>query len=161
MNNRGGEMQHQDRHDAINRTLLERFFEILSRITGKHYSTPSYSPDSDTLMNRHHTGTDAAEPVRLSDRLASELFARLLLELPDHRQVLMTAYRENDSERLASSTHKLLGAVMYCDLPELAEALQQLRQAYGSDDSERLRLSHGKAIRAIDELLEKSGYTGG
>lgn len=152
-------MQHQDGHDAINHTLLERFFGILSRITGKHYSTPSHSPVNDSQMNRQHAETGAAEPVRLSDRLASELFARLLLELPDHRQTLMTAYRENDSERLASSTHKLLGAVMYCDLPDLAEALQELRQAYGSNDSEQLRLSHGKAVRAIDELLERSGYT--
>jgi HPt (histidine-containing phosphotransfer) domain-containing protein len=99
-------------------------------------------------------------PARLSDKLASELFARLLLELPEQRRDLLSAYRDDNLEQLARSTHKLLGAVVYCELPDLAAALRELAQTLRSGEAGQTGPAFGNAIRLIDELLAYSGYSG-
>jgi HPt (histidine-containing phosphotransfer) domain-containing protein len=99
-------------------------------------------------------------PARLSDKLASELFARLLLELPEQRRDLVSAYRDDNLEQLARSAHKLLGAVVYCELPELAAALRELGQTLRSGEAGQTGPAFGNAIRLIDELLAYSGYSG-
>ena len=106
------------------------------------------------------TGFAGTVPAGLSDKLASELFARLLLELPEHRRDLQSAYRDGNNEQLDRSAHKLLGAVVYCDLPELARALRELKQTIKSGDAGLTGPSFGKAIRLIDDLLACSGYSG-
>jgi HPt (histidine-containing phosphotransfer) domain-containing protein len=97
-------------------------------------------------------------PSPMSTRLASELFARLLLELPAHRRELHSALRTGDQERLARAAHKLLGAVVYCNLPELAEALRELKRMTESGDATRTGPALDKVLRQIDELLACSGY---
>jgi HPt (histidine-containing phosphotransfer) domain-containing protein len=99
-------------------------------------------------------------PSGLSGKLASELFARLLLELPDHRRDLQSAYRDGNGEQMERASHKLLGAVVYCDLPELAAALRELKQTTASGDAAQTGPAFGKVIRLIDELLDCSGYSG-
>jgi len=97
-------------------------------------------------------------PVGLSNKLACELFARLLLELPEHRRDLQSAYRDGSHEQLERSAHKLLGAVVYCELPELASALRELKQTIKSGDDELTGPAFGKTLRLIDDLLACSGY---
>ena len=101
-------------------------------------------------------GVTAASPM--SARLASELFARLLLELPAHRRELHSAVRIGDQERLGRAAHKLLGAVVYCDLPELAEALRELKRITEAGDARRAGPALERALGLIDELLARSGY---
>jgi HPt (histidine-containing phosphotransfer) domain-containing protein len=103
-------------------------------------------------------GIPVTVPVGLSDKLASELFARLLLELPEHRRDLQSAYRVRNNDQLERFAHKLLGAVVYCDLPELARALRELKQTIGSGDAGLTGPAFGKTLRLIDDLLACSGY---
>jgi HPt (histidine-containing phosphotransfer) domain-containing protein len=100
----------------------------------------------------------ATPTTDLSGKLASELFARLLLELPEHRRDLQLAYRDGGYEQLERSAHKLLGAVVYCDLPELASALRELKTTIKSGDEELTGPAFGKTLRLIDDLLACSGY---
>jgi HPt (histidine-containing phosphotransfer) domain-containing protein len=123
--------------------------------------------DTRTIANRHadivqdgDTGFAGTIPADLSDRLASELFARLLLELPEHRHDLQSAYRDGNNEQLERSAHKLLGAVVYCELPELARALRELKQAARAGNAGLAGPAFGNTIRLIDELLACSGYSG-
>jgi Hpt domain len=106
------------------------------------------------------TGFARTLPSGLSGRLASELFARLLLELPEHRRDLQAAYRDGDSEQLAGAAHKLLGAVVYCDLPQLTEALRELKRTIVSPDAGQKEPAYLRTIRLIDDLLARSGYHG-
>ncbi len=106
------------------------------------------------------TGFAGTAPAGLSDKLASELFARLLLELPEHRRDLQSAYRDGNNEQLDRFAHKLLGAVVYCKLPELASALRELKQTTGSGNTGLTGPAFGKTIRLIDDLLACSGYSG-
>ena len=97
---------------------------------------------------------------RLTDRFASQLFASLLLELPEHRRAFTTAWLANDHTSLAASAHRLAGAVAYCDLPELSAALAGLERALPDDDEATLRQAYNLASRELDALLEKSGRRG-
>lgn len=102
----------------------------------------------------------ATAPTGLSARLASDLFARLLLELPEHRHELESACRDGSGEHISRAAHKLLGAVVYCDLPDLAEALRDLKRTIDAPDAGQTEPVCFKTIRLIDELLASSGYRG-
>jgi HPt (histidine-containing phosphotransfer) domain-containing protein len=94
----------------------------------------------------------------LSNKLAGELFAGLLLELPEHRRDLQSAYRGGNNENLKKCTHKLLGAVVYCELPELAAALRALKQTTTNEDAAQSKPAFEQVMRLIDDLLDCSGY---
>jgi HPt (histidine-containing phosphotransfer) domain-containing protein len=112
-----------------------------------------------TIVRDGDTGCPGSVPVGLSDKLASELFAQLLLELPEHRRDLQSAYRDSRNEQLERAAHKLLGAVVYCKLPELAAALRELKQTIESGDAGLTGPAFGRTIRLIDDLLACSGYS--
>ena len=121
--------------------------------------------DSQTMADDHaeivqdgDTGFADASLAGLSSKLASELFARLLLELPEHRRDLQSAYRVGNNKYLGRCAHKLLGAVVYCELPELAAALRELKQTTVAGDAAQAGPAFGRVMRLIDELLACSGY---
>jgi HPt (histidine-containing phosphotransfer) domain-containing protein len=93
----------------------------------------------------------------LPDRFASQLFASLLLELPEHRQAITAAWLANDHPLLAASAHRLAGAVAYCDLPQLSAALAGLERALREGDDATLQQAYNLASRELDALLENSG----
>lgn len=127
--------------------LLQRFSGLLARRNGK---TPAATPENAQAENYSPTDT-------LDARFSSELFASLLLELPEHRQALLDAHAGQDIDKLGRCVHKLLGAVVYCDLPELTGALRQLQQVIRSGDVDALTPACNASVQAIEALLAKSG----
>jgi HPt (histidine-containing phosphotransfer) domain-containing protein len=125
----------------------------------RHVTQSSASAQA-AIVQDGDTGFAGTVPADLSGKLASELFARLLLELPEHRRDLQSAYLYRNHEQLERSAHKLLGAVAYCELPELASALRELKQSVGTGDAGQTGPILVKTIRLIDDLLTCSGYTG-
>jgi HPt (histidine-containing phosphotransfer) domain-containing protein len=122
--------------------------------------THSSASGQAAIVQDGDAGFAGMAPAGLSDKLASELFARLLLELPEHRRDLQSAYRDGNNDQLARATHKLLGAVVYCDLPELAATLRELKQTTNSVDAGQTAAPFARTIRLIDDLLSCSGYHG-
>ena len=108
-----------------------------------------------------HAGVAAGE-VRntLTNRFASQLFASLLLELPQHRRAFTSAWLASDWQTLADCSHQLAGAVAYCDMPVLAEALGDLASAIRDANELRLQQTYNRASREIDDLMAKSGLRG-
>lgn len=100
---------------------------------------------------------DAPPLTPLPDRFARQLFANLLLELPQHRQAFTSAWLASDWQSLADCTHRLAGAVAYCDLPGLSEALAELKNALRDDDELARQQTYNRTAREIDDLLNKSG----
>jgi len=127
--------------------LLQRFSGLLARRNGK---MPAATPEN--APAEYYPPTDA-----LDARFSSELFASLLLELPEHRQALLDAHAGQDIDMLGRCVHKLLGAVVYCDLPELTGALRQLQQVIRSGDVDALTPACNASDQAIEALLAKSG----
>ncbi|MGD2136982.1 MAG: Hpt domain-containing protein [Gammaproteobacteria bacterium] len=96
----------------------------------------------------------------LDRSFSSELFARLLMELPGHRRRLATAYANDDPGQLGDHIHRLLGCAAYCEAPELVSALRELRLALKTDDRKLIDLYYTRAVNVIDSTLIYSGYNG-
>jgi HPt (histidine-containing phosphotransfer) domain-containing protein len=135
------------------RSLWSRIVSALQTHTAATRASTRDSPGQSLPADERET------PVRsdLPDRFASQLFASLLLELPEHRRAFTTAWLANDHPSLAASAHRLAGAVAYCDLPELSAALAGLERAIRDGDEATLRQAYNLASRELDALLEKSG----
>ena len=109
---------------------------------------------------REQHGLQQAEERRVRDltrTLSSELYAQLLLELPVYRMDLSGFYRSGEYESMAECTHKMLGAVVYCDTPELLHGLSGLQQALRSGDTPSIDNRYARAINIIDRILADSG----
>ena len=89
---------------------------------------------------------------------SAELFAELLTELPAHRQQLVCAREDGDMATLGRTVHKLLGAVAYCDAPELEDALRELRLALNTEEQHTIGVYQQRALDVIDSTLRYSGY---
>ena len=103
------------------------------------------------------------DDLELDEQLQSfpgDIFARLLIELPDHRNHFADAYTAGDMTRLGANVHKLLGGVAYCNAPELANGLRELRLALKTDNPQTIRYYYLRAIDVIDATLRYSGYRG-
>ena len=129
--------------------LLRLISELL---TERNEKTPAAAPATAVDANKSETNT-------VSAHFASELFASLLLELPEHRQALLRAHAARDIGELSRCTHKLLGAVVYCDLPELSGALRKLQEVIRAEDTDGITPACTASVQAIETLLAKSGLT--
>jgi hypothetical protein len=119
-----------------------------------------------TPVNRPLAAVREAPPLPEDDRLmkgrrqsfSGELFAELLIELPMHRRRLAHACESGNIDTLGKAVHQLLGAVVYCDAPELEEALRELRLAIKTGEQHTIGIYQERAINAIDSTLRVSGY---
>ena len=103
---------------------------------------------------------DTLAPKGRRQSFSGELFAELLSELPVHRRQILRAWEAHDLDTLRSAVHKLLGAVAYCDAPELEEALRELRLAVKTEDQHTIDVYHERALNVLDSTLRYSGYQG-
>ena len=127
----------------------------------RHFFLRALAPAARPLTNRckapQQPGDDPPIKIRRQS-FSSELFAELLLELPMHRQRLSGAAANDDMDTLGKAVHQLLGAVAYCDAPELEEALRVLRVAIKSGKQGAIKIYHEQVINVIDNTLRYSGY---
>ena len=154
MNNNSTGKSARDRHGLWSRAASALRQLAASRAPGQ--GCPGMPDES-----ARHTG-GIPEEVRNTptDRFSSQLFASLLLELPQHRRAFTSAWLASDWQTLADCSHRLAGAVAYCDLPELGEALAGLENAIRAGDELLLQQTYNRASREIDDLLAKSGLQG-
>jgi HPt (histidine-containing phosphotransfer) domain-containing protein len=101
---------------------------------------------------------------RRRQSFSGEMFAELLIELPDFQKKISQAWQTGDRHSLRSHLHQLLGAVAYCDAPELEMALRKLHQAIKAeapDTTDSIEACYTHASSAINSTLRYSGYRGG
>jgi len=103
---------------------------------------------------------DTLTPRGRRQSFSNEVFTELLIELPAHRRQILRTWEAGDLNTLRSVLHKLLGAVVYCDAPELEEALRELRLALKTEDQHTIDVYHERALNVIDSTLRYSGYRG-
>jgi HPt (histidine-containing phosphotransfer) domain-containing protein len=95
-------------------------------------------------------------PLEADENFSSEMFVQLLLELPTHRRDIAESWQAGDLQGLRSCVHRLLGATVYCEAPELEEALRELRRALHSGDPSSIALQHAHVLESIDASLSCS-----
>ncbi len=67
--------------------------------------------------------------------LAKELFAMLLKELPQLKNLMNMAFHANDPQGFWDHTHKIHGSTAYCGVPALRAAAKKVEEAIKSDMS--------------------------
>jgi HPt (histidine-containing phosphotransfer) domain-containing protein len=100
---------------------------------------------------------------RRRQSFSSEIFAELLIELPGYQRKISQAHQSGDRDSLGNHVHQLLGAVAYCDAPELEAALRKLYQAIKTeapDTPDIIDACYTQAFTAISSTLHYSGYRG-
>jgi two-component system sensor histidine kinase BarA len=112
----------------------------------------------DKLKAAMETGTAAtgvtsdsaggAEATKANER--PDVTTMLIGELPEHRQRIRRAYRENDLEALGEAVHKLHGGVAVCDLPDLRAACQHLEERIHERDT----VAIPGAIKQVTDAIE-------
>jgi hypothetical protein len=96
-------------------------------------------------------------PRDMDDSFSSEMFVQLLLELPAHRHDIAESWQVGDLQHLRCCVHRLLGATVYCDAPQLEDALRELRRALHTGDISSIALQQAHALDVIDTTLSRSG----
>ena len=90
---------------------------------------------------------------------SSELFAELLTELPEFQQKISQAYQADDLQGLRNDVHQLLGAIVYCDAPELEGALRALHRSLATTHTDSIDACYIRAFNTINSTLTYSGFT--
>jgi len=101
---------------------------------------------------------------RRQQAFSGEMFAELLIELPGFQKKISQAWHAGDRHSLRSHLHQLLGAVAYCDAPELETALRKFHQAIKTaapNTPDSIEACYTHALSAISSTLHQSGYRGG
>ena len=113
-----------------------------------------------TPVETRSTDDDELLPNSVRHSFSSELFAELLIELPEHRQKISQAYEAGDLQDLRNNVHQLLGAIVYCDAPELEVALRSLHRSLTTTDQDRIDDCYLRALNTINSTLSYSGFGG-
>ena len=138
---------------ALTRTsqqLLKRFRNTPAQ-TGRAEGNTVTIPESQE---------DELSPGSVRHSFSSELFAALLVELPEHQGKMSQAYQAGDLKGLRNYVHQLLGAIVYCDTPELESALRSLHRALATTDPGTIDACYTRAFNTINSTLTYSGFRG-
>ena len=96
----------------------------------------------------------ALEQADGNEELAKELFQMLIKELPELRQRLTIAIKENDLQGCWDHAHKIYGSTAYCGVPALREAAQVMEAAVKEEDMGRIEENFTALETEIERLLE-------
>jgi hypothetical protein len=113
-----------------------------------------------TPVETRTTDDNELPPNSVRHSFSSELFAELLIELPEHRNKISQAYEAENMQDLGNNVHQLLGAIVYCDAPELEVALRSLHRALATADQDRIEACYLRALNTINSTLSYSGFGG-
>lgn len=87
-------------------------------------------------------------------KIAAELLALLLKDLPIQRQALNDAFNSDNLQELRRLNHKLHGSARYCGTPALERSTRELEMALGTASQDMIVKAVGRVQREINRLLE-------
>ncbi|MDH3887642.1 MAG: Hpt domain-containing protein [Gammaproteobacteria bacterium] len=114
---------------------------------------------SKKISNTSKVLHDELPSASVRHSFSSELFAELLIELPEFQQKISQAYQAGDLQGLRNDVHQLLGAIVYCDAPELEGALRALHQALATTSTESIDSCYIRAFNTVNSTLTYSGFS--
>ena len=148
-----------------NRPLVQRLTESLAstaqQLLRQLTPTPEQPDRPATNANiTHDLPEDELAMNKRQQAFSSEMFAELLIELPGYQRKISQAWQTGDRQNLRDQVHQLLGAVAYCDAPELEAALRTLHRATMTEDPDSIDSCYTRAFSTINSTLTYSGYYG-
>jgi len=101
----------------------------------------------------------ALEQAGDNEELAKELFEMLLKEIPEHKQKLNIAIKENDLQGCWDHAHKIYGSTAYCGVPALRKAAQRMESAVKNEDMAEIEEKFADLSKEMDRLLDQGPRT--
>ena len=98
------------------------------------------------------------EQVSGNVKLADDLLAMLIKELPDYKLVIEKQHREGNKEELRKIIHKIHGGLRYVGAPALEEIVSKTDYDLFALSDEQLGTNIGKIYYEIERLLEQGKY---
>ncbi len=94
---------------------------------------------------------------RDSGAIGEEILGLLVTELPDHLNAITYHFNQQDYISLEHRVHKLLGAIVYCDLSALEQNLRNLRTVIQQRDNTAIAHHIDYTTDSINAILESFG----
>lgn len=92
-----------------------------------------------------------------SSAIGEEILELLVAELPTHLDAITCHFNQQDYIGLDDKVHKLLGAIVYCDLSTLEQNLRNLRTAIQQRDITAIAQHIDYTTDSINAILESFG----
>ena len=100
----------------------------------------------------------ALELVSGNAKLADDLLAMLLKELPGYKQTIQKELEANDRDELRKIVHKIHGGLRYIGAPALMAIVSQTDYNLFELDDDQLQKNINQIYHEIDRLIAKKNY---
>ncbi|MDX2503307.1 MAG: Hpt domain-containing protein [Gammaproteobacteria bacterium] len=112
---------------------------------------------SDTLaiLDQHK----AIQLVAGNKKLADDLLAMLIKELPAYKQSIQKELQEGNKEELRKIIHKIHGGLRYIGAPALMEIVSQTDYELLDMSDDQLKKNITRIYQEIDRLLKEEKYS--
>lgn len=86
-------------------------------------------------------------------KIAKELLAMLIDDLPNARKEIMDAYHKKDFHELLAKVHRLHGATCYCGVPNLTTILSDVESQLRIDRTEQIDVGMHQFQEEVAKIL--------
>ncbi len=106
-----------------------------------------------SCVQRHHANRVPRAGSDCREARVAELRTALRERLPSERAALQALVRTSRYSHLAFAAHRLHGATLYCDVPELTDAVRRLERGARAANAALTAVALADALMAIDRFL--------
>lgn len=100
----------------------------------------------------------ALERVAGNEKLADDLLAMLVKELPNYKNSIREEFEKGNKKALRKTIHKIHGGLRYLGAPALMAIISATDNDLFEMKSKQLEISINKIFEEIDRLLEQKTY---
>ena len=100
----------------------------------------------------------AIQCVSGNKKLADDLLAMFIKELPGYKQNIQKEFQKQNKEELRNIVHKIHGGLRYLGAPALTEIISQTDYELFNLSDEQLKTNITKIYVEIDRLLKEEKY---
>jgi len=142
-------------NDILLKPITEQqLLDVFTRWIDTDVINSSDEKDETTSINEIFNAKLGIELAGGNEQLANELFPMLISELPTHRENLLLAKQENNTDDLKRHIHKLHGGTKYCGVPDLLESSANFENIIDLKEHDKIDAGLDRVIASIDSLLE-------
>jgi len=100
----------------------------------------------------------AIQRVSGNEQLAHDLLQMFIKELPEYRQTIQQALKENDREALKQIIHKMHGGLRYVSAPALAQIVSKTNAQVLTLSQSQLEQNIEQIYHEIEQVMATDSY---
>lgn len=132
----------------------QQLLDVFTRWLDPDTITNDEKKDEDAPINEIFNAKLGIDLAGGNEQLAKELLPMLISELPAHRENLLLAKKENNTDDLKKHIHKLHGGTKYCGVPDLLKSSANFENIIDLKENNKIEVGLARVINSIDNLLK-------